>query len=367
MLNDNTLDAVKAVATRTRLPWAALAAVVEIESAGRVFAAVNGRNEPVIRFEGHYFHRLLSGTKREQAIRAGLAARTRNGWRDVKNPRDQQARWDRLLNPARRIDDDAALSSCSWGVGQVMGSHWKHLGFKSVQDLVALARSGVEGQIELMAKFILKNGLADEMRRLDFAAFARGYNGPAFAKNKYDVKMAAAYRRYNGGSAPRPSSSTMLRLGSRGAGVRELQVLLVRAGANLKVDGDFGPATRDAVRAFQQSKRIAPDGVAGPQTMRELAAYRQNDTERPGAVGLLSDADVGKGVGVGVGGAAALETANQTVTDVLANFGHTLPASVASGLSVAAAGLAVAGIAYAGWSWWQKRRTVEGDERLEWA
>src|SRR5581483_6418764 len=36
------------------------------------------------------------------------------------------------------------------------------------------------------------------------------------------------------------------------------------------VDGQFGPGTERAVMAFQQSKGLEPDGVAGPQTLAAL-------------------------------------------------------------------------------------------------
>jgi hypothetical protein len=32
----------------------------------------------------------------------------------------------------------------------------------------------------------------------DWAAFAKGYNGPGYAKNAYDVKLAEAYERFSG-------------------------------------------------------------------------------------------------------------------------------------------------------------------------
>ena len=62
---------------------AALLAVVEVESGGRIGAKVNGRMEPMIRFEGHYFHRLLPkalrAIARDQRLahpRAGRVANT---------------------------------------------------------------------------------------------------------------------------------------------------------------------------------------------------------------------------------------------------------------------------------------------------
>lgn len=34
------------------------------------------------------------------------------------------------------------------------------------------------------------------LKNKDWAAFAKGYNGPEYAVNKYDVKMKDAYERY---------------------------------------------------------------------------------------------------------------------------------------------------------------------------
>lgn len=47
--------------------------------------------------------------------------------------------------------------------------------------------------------------------------------------------------------------------------VRRLQTLL-----HIKVDGDFGQKTYDAVVAFQKRHRLHVDGVAGPQTLQAL-------------------------------------------------------------------------------------------------
>ncbi|MEY3014686.1 MAG: hypothetical protein RIT45_3421 [Pseudomonadota bacterium] len=64
----------------------------------------------------------------------------------------------------------------------------------------------------------------------------------------------------------------LLRKGSQGSGVSELQRLLNEHGAQppLKVDGDFGPATERAVRAYQQKRGITVDGIAGDQTFGAL-------------------------------------------------------------------------------------------------
>lgn len=52
--------------------------------------------------------------------------------------------------------------------------------------------------------------------------------------------------------------------------VRTLQWLLRARGHSVAVDGDFGPLTDAAVRAFQGAKRLAVDGVVGPLTWGAL-------------------------------------------------------------------------------------------------
>jgi hypothetical protein len=60
-----------------------------------------------------------------------------------------------------------------------------------------------------------------------------------------------------------------LKLGDKGELVLALQAKLNCApkGASLiKIDGDFGPRTEDAVRRFQKSNGLIPDGIVGPNT-----------------------------------------------------------------------------------------------------
>jgi hypothetical protein len=59
-------------------------------------------------------------------------------------------------------------------------------------------------------------------------------------------------------------------LGQTGLRVRHLQALLNGQGASLGIDGDFGPRTDAALRAFQTWAGIASDGIAGPITYRAL-------------------------------------------------------------------------------------------------
>ncbi|AKT37241.1 peptidoglycan-binding domain-containing protein [Chondromyces crocatus] len=53
--------------------------------------------------------------------------------------------------------------------------------------------------------------------------------------------------------------------------VRRLQRLLVQLGFRLDTDGLFGRGTDDAVRAFQSSRGLLPDGIVGRDTWGALA------------------------------------------------------------------------------------------------
>lgn len=192
MFDDATARAVATIAARINVEPAALLAVAEVESGGKAFATVDGRQEPLIRFEGHYFDRRLSGQKRAKARAEGLASPKAGG---VPNPSSQAARW-AMIERAAAIDEKAAYESVSWGVGQVMGAHWESLGFGSVQELVSLCRASVAGQVDLMARFVMKNGLAPALRSRDWPAFARGYNGAGYKANAYDRKMAEAFAKW---------------------------------------------------------------------------------------------------------------------------------------------------------------------------
>ncbi|MCO5162540.1 MAG: N-acetylmuramidase domain-containing protein [Mesorhizobium sp.] len=268
MFTTQTRKEIETVAARIGIEPAALLAIAEIEAGGRAYATVGGRQEPLIRFEGHYFDRRLPAPKRAAARAAGLADPKAGA---VKNPASQAARW-AMLEKAAAIDHKAAHESVSWGIGQVMGAHWEWLGYAGIDALVDEARSGVGGQISLMARYIDKAGLAAAIRRRDWAAFARAYNGPGYKRHAYDRKIAEAYAKYadTAGAASRSSTDGVLRRGSAGEAVRELQALLVAAGYRIDADGVFGQMTEDAIREFQRTRALIADGVAGPRTLEAL-------------------------------------------------------------------------------------------------
>ena len=273
MINDALRSEISRLAEIHEIEPPCLLAVVLVESGGILGTRIDGRMEPLIRFEGHYFYRMLGNAKRNRAVVQGLASQTVGR---VKNPVRQSARW-KLLSRASKIDRTAAFQSCSWGVEQVMGAHWRWLGYASVDALVAEARKSALGQVQLMMRYIETSGLTAKLNEHDWAGFARAYNGPGYRRNKYDRKLRAAYRRFAGqasqGNNP-PSSRNalpLLRLGSFGAGVSGLQAGLKSLGYSIDADRDFGPATERALKCFQAESGLVPDGVYGPKTLEVMS------------------------------------------------------------------------------------------------
>jgi len=264
MFSRQTATEIEKAAREHGLEPAALLAIAEIESAGQVFAKIDGRNEPLIRFEGHYFDRRLTGAAQERARAEGLASPNAGA---VANPRAQMARW-QMLDRAADIDHQAAYESTSWGLGQVMGAHWQWLGFGDVDALVTEARSGAAGQARLMARYLDKAGLTSALNDHDWEAVGHGYNGPGFRKNGYHLKLAEAYKRQVDGPAP---GDLAMMVGTRGELVTELQEALVALGYPVDADGIYGPGTAAQVKRFQADHGLPADGIAGQRTQAAIA------------------------------------------------------------------------------------------------
>jgi len=102
--------------------------------------------------------------------------------------------------------------------------------------------------------------------------------------------------------APDPLSDNMLVKGERGEAVKELQGRLAALGYTghdgkpLRADGDFGPSTDLAVRAFQQDHHLRADGKAGGQTFgalqaAEALAAEKSEPAQAALVATMADND----------------------------------------------------------------------------
>lgn len=172
---------IAAIALRLGCSAKQIRAVGQVESSGSGFDR-DGR--PKILFERHIFHRLTGGV-----WSPSLFSQSDAGGYSVDS-------WVKL-GAACAKDPDAAFSACSWGKFQVLGTYWDRFGFQSPYALAYSTVTGEAAHYELLALYVEKFGLADELRALSIdsatcRAFAKGYNGPAYEAGGYHLKLAAA-------------------------------------------------------------------------------------------------------------------------------------------------------------------------------
>lgn len=92
-----------------------------------------------------------------------------------------------------------------------------------------------------------------------------GYNGLEERTKYYNRGMEVLRATYQNPDISTSIPSVILREGSKGKEVERLQGLL-----GIRIDADFGPATKKAVVEFQKSKGLIADGVVGSVTWKVL-------------------------------------------------------------------------------------------------
>lgn len=155
-------------------------AVLDVEARGKGY----DKHGVIKLFEEHVFYRSLPKHLRQKAVDLGLAYPK---WRS--NYKNNHTRFLK----AYEFHPEAALLATSWGLGQVMGFNYRIVGYDNVFDMVKDFAESESQQLQAMVEFIKSAGLDDELRRHDWAGFARGYNGKGYRRNKYDDRLRARY------------------------------------------------------------------------------------------------------------------------------------------------------------------------------
>jgi hypothetical protein len=166
----------------------AVRAVVEVESAGGGYLP-DGR--PKILFEGHWFS---SYTGRRFDLSHPTISYKRWTRAHYKGGAAEYSRFDLAL----KLDRRAALMSTSFGLFQIMGFNYKLAGYTDVESFYRAMCESAGNQLIAFIKFIEAKGLDDELREHRWAAFAYQYNGESYRSNKYDIRLAAAHKRFGG-------------------------------------------------------------------------------------------------------------------------------------------------------------------------
>lgn len=274
-IDPTVLPFLEELAARIGVESAALCAVVEVE----------GGDPAGILYEKHKFPpnlRKLAGASAGplivEAKRQGLAV---DKWLGRAQYTDQRGRAANIaiLNRAMKIHREAAQQAASYGAFQVLGSNYAAAGFASAEELRTAYDSGLPPQIESFVQLAEAWGAIDHLRARRWASFAKIWNGAGYKKNAYDTKLAAAYSRWaavaraNGGRVTASdivSPSGSLSMGDKGPRVKALQEALSDKGYQVRVDMDFGPATRRAVAAAQVDFGLAGDGIATIEFVQRL-------------------------------------------------------------------------------------------------
>ena len=256
------------VAVQHKIEPEALLAVVQVESAGK--ALENDGRTPCLLFERHIFYRELKKAGKTvqllNAISLGLANET---WQPKTQYKDQGTSSARLALFAKAcvVNEECAIRSCSWGVGQTMGFLAEELKFTSAKAMLAyLVQGGVPAQVDCMVREIENHKLTAKLNAHNWAGFAKVYNGPGYATNHYDTKMAAAWTAWKKAGIP-----------------SAMPVVQVRVTPAVQPSGPVTPA-----KALTATSTVtASTGIAASAVAAAVASRNQIDIRLIGFAGFI--------------------------------------------------------------------------------
>lgn len=199
-MNPTILAGIKAAATQYKIDPLLLQAVAMVESSGKGF----DNNRMVIRFEVHKFYQFWGSTNLDTFHAHFIYLKTQP-WENhqvrfdgkptfeyVHTGQDQE--W-KVLQYARSLNEEAALSSISMGMFQLMGFNHRLAGFDNAQQMFASLSLGEAEQFDAFIFFINSEPQAlQALQRGDVYEFALRFNGSGQAA-RYTMKIEQAWRK----------------------------------------------------------------------------------------------------------------------------------------------------------------------------
>lgn len=185
-LNQSIKKALLESGSRVELPI--MKAFIQVESGGKGFG-VDGRL--LIQFEPVWFKRL------EPYAPSGA-------W-SVNGIERQSKEWE-AFKSAMDISLDGAIQATSLGLPQIMGFHYKRLGYESSYQMFNAFCVSLENQIKGLIKFIETDPkLLKALKEQDWHTVASIYNGKNYkqlaeriGREPYDISLRKAYEKYKG-------------------------------------------------------------------------------------------------------------------------------------------------------------------------
>ena len=168
-------------------------AVSTVESGG---AGWFNSGLPKILYERHYFYRLVSTATRK--LTGWFINAVAGGYTTDSNKNNINDSWEKLADAAC-INPDAAFQSISIGKFQVMGAHYKMLGYSHPIEMLWDARNSERAHYKMLVGYIKGTNLTKAFLQLSTdpekcRAFASGYNGSQYTKYNYHLQLAKAMR-----------------------------------------------------------------------------------------------------------------------------------------------------------------------------
>jgi hypothetical protein len=204
---------------------------------------------PQILYERHIFHRLTRGKFED----GDISSPTAGGY-----GQSGAHQYDRLALAIAK-NRSAALQSCSWGIGQIMGENYALAGFADVEQMVAAMSESEDQQLDAMSNFLVGSRLNIPLQAHDWASFARGYNGPSYAIHRYDIRLNAEFQKYSAGALP-------------DLNVRAAQLYLTYLHFHPgSLDGIAGSRTLSALADFQTQHGLTTTRAIDPEAVAQLS------------------------------------------------------------------------------------------------
>lgn len=185
-----------------------------------------------------------------------------------------------LINKAKDTSTIAALSAAQ----PVTFADQTHLVFNPTSEAEVVAEGAKKGAYEIdlkpvegkRFKVVTTTRVSDELKWA--GTTADGVNGPKTKKALCKMLQKELNRQYKAGLSvdgvwgPKTKASCVnVKQGAKGNITKTLQgCLIVRGYGTNGFDGVFGGGTAKAVKAFQRSKGLTVDGVAGKNTWAKL-------------------------------------------------------------------------------------------------
>lgn len=147
------------------------------------------QGRPKILFEGHYFYKLTQGKYAKTHPNICYENHTQAKYGTYNGEHDK-------LNLACTLDEEAALKSASWGRFQIMGINYKNVGWQCIRRFVKDMKMSEKYHLQAFIGYLKYRNLISALKAHRWQEFARNYNGDAYKKNAYDVKLQAAYEAF---------------------------------------------------------------------------------------------------------------------------------------------------------------------------